>query len=226
MDAITVILILVIVFVVAYLLWWVENKRREAYHVWAQLHGWSYDFRCDRETYRCYSFLNQLQKGSNRYALDVLKGTWEGYPAEAFNFHYQTYSTSSNGRGTTRTTHHHYLGVVLIRIERYFPELLIFPQNIFSKIGSAFGFGGIKFESVEFSKMFTVHCDDKKFAYDLCHPRMMDYLLASSDIIFELKGNIAVLYKTGGRMKPDEVEERLVQLCQLRQLMPEYLFLN
>lgn len=226
MNAVTFILIIVIGLVVAYLLWWLEDNRREAYRVWAQLHGWSYNFRRERETYHRYSFLNRLQQGSNRYALDILKGTWGKYPAQAFNFHYETYSTSSNGQSTTTTTHHHCFGVVLIELERSFPALVISPQNLFGKIGSVFGFGGIKFESVEFAKMYTVCCDKKIFAYDFCHTRMIGYLLASSDIVFELKGNIAVLYKTGGKMEPNEVEERLVKLCQLRQLMPEYLFRN
>ncbi|NJK47044.1 hypothetical protein HC931_01460 [Candidatus Gracilibacteria bacterium] len=228
MDATTIVFIIVIGLVIACLLWWIEHKRqearREAYRVWAQLHNWSYDFHRDRETYRYYSFLNRLQQGANRYAFDILEGTWGGYPAEAFNFHYETYSTSSSGYGSTTTTHHHYFGVVIIQIERSFPELMIFPQNLFGKIGSALGFGGIEFESVEFSNNFTVRCSNKKFAWDFCHPRMMDYLLSGGDIFLELEDNILVLYKMRGKMKPDEVEEYLIELCELRKLMPEYLF--
>jgi hypothetical protein len=225
-DATIIIVIIVIGLVIAYLSWWFENKRREAYRVWAKLHNWSYDYCRDRATYRRYSFLNRLQKGSNRYAFDILKGKWGKYRAEAFNFHYATHSTSSNGHSTTTTTHHHYFGVVIIKIESSFPELLIFPQNFFGKIGNVLGFGGIKFESVEFSEKFTVRCNDKKFAWDFCHTGMMDYLLTKQDIFLELEGNIIALYKLRGKMNPDEVEECLIQLCELRQLMPEYLFRN
>ena len=167
-----------------------------------------------------------MQQGSNRYAFDILRGRWGKYPAEAFNFHYETYSTVSNGKTTTTTTNHHYLGIATIQIERSFPELLIAPQNLFSKIGNVLGFGGIKFESVEFSQNFTVQCRDKRFAYDFCHPRMMDYLLSNPDTWIELEGNTIAIYKVRGKMQPAEVEACLIKLYQLRQLMPQYLFRN
>lgn len=218
------IVIIIIILVHVYLRWWGESKWQEAYRAWAQLHGWSYNSYRDHRTYHLYSFLSRLQKGSNRYALDVLKGTWEGYPATAFNFHYETHSTSTISDFTT--TNHHFVGVVLIQIERNFPELLISPQSIFERIGSALGLGGIKFQEVEFTKRFTIRCTNEKFAYDVCDTKMMNYLLANPNIIFELKENIAVLYKTEGRMNPYEVEDRLVKLFELRQLLPKPLFGN
>ncbi|NJM64059.1 MAG: hypothetical protein HC849_34265 [Oscillatoriales cyanobacterium RU_3_3] len=230
MDAATILLIVIFVigsviwFLLAYLVGLFNNRRQEAFHVWAKLHNWSYDCRQDRKNYRHYSVLNRLQKGSNRYAFDTLKGTWNGYQAEAFNFHYETYSTSSHGSTTTTTTHHHYLGVVIIQIERSFPELVIFPQNFMEKMRNAVGARGIKFESLEFSKKFTVLCKNKKFAWDFCHARMMEYLLARPEICLELENNIFALYKPRGNINPDNVEEGLIKLCDLRQLMPEYLF--
>lgn len=228
MDTTTVIVILVIVIglVIAYVSWLFEQKRREAYRTWAELNGWSYDHRRNRQTYHRYSNFNRLQRGSNRYAFDILQGTWNKYPASAFNFHYETYSTSSDGKTTTRKTHHHYFGVVLIQIERFFPKLLISPNNIFKKIGDALGFGGINFESVEFSERFTVRCHNKKFAYDFCHPRMMEYLLTRPDTVIELEGNIFALFNGRGKMNPDQVEESLNKLIQLRELIPKYLFRN
>ena len=40
-----------------------------------------------------------------------------------------------------------------------------------------FGYQDIKFESAEFSKTFCVRSPDKKFAYDVCNAKMMEYLL-------------------------------------------------
>jgi hypothetical protein len=147
MDIITVSVFIVIGLIICYILWRNDKRRREALLNWAQSNGWSYYEHKDRQTYRHYSFLNKLRQGSNRYTFDILRGRWDGYPAEAFNFHYQTYSTQSNGKSSSTTTHHHYLGVVLIQIERNFPKLLIYPENLFRKLSNALGFGGIKFES-------------------------------------------------------------------------------
>lgn len=220
---ITVVILIIVIAVIAYVSWLFDQKRREKYQIWAELHGWSYDYGRDRKVYHHYSNFTRLQQGSNRYAFDILRGMLNEYPATAFNFHYETYSNTSKGR---RTTHHHYFGVVLIQIERFFPKLRIYPTNLFGKIGSALGFGGISFESVEFYKKFTVRCHKQKFAYDFCHPRMMEYLLTRKDTIIELEGNILALFNGGGKMNPDEVEECLIKLIQLRELMPKYLFRN
>ncbi len=47
-------------------------------------------------------------------------------------------------------------------------------------MASAFGFSDIDFESAEFSQKFYVQSRDKRFAYDLLHPNMLEFLLAAS----------------------------------------------
>jgi hypothetical protein len=215
---------IVICLIIYYIQWRNDKRRREALLNWAQSHGWSYNDHRDQQTYDRYSFLNGLQRGKNRYTFDNLHGRWDGYPAEAFNFHYSTTSSDSEGN---RKTHHHYLGVVLIQIERSFPKLVIYPEDSFQKLINAFGFGDIKFESVEFSRKFTVDCSDKKFAYDFCNTKMIEYLLMRSDIDIELDENIIALYHNSGTIDdPEKIQEYLIKLCQLRQLMPKYLFNN
>jgi hypothetical protein len=50
---------------------------------------------------------------------------------------------------------------------------------VFDRIAGVFGFDDIDFESEEFSRKFHVKSRDKKFAYDVCHSRMMEFLLAT-----------------------------------------------
>ncbi|MCZ6810529.1 MAG: hypothetical protein O7D97_00875, partial [Planctomycetota bacterium] len=57
------------------------------------------------------------------------------------------------------------------------PDLLIRREGMFDKLAGAFGFDDIDFESAEFSKRFYVKSPDKRFAYDVIHPRMMEFLL-------------------------------------------------
>jgi hypothetical protein len=243
----TIFIIIILVFV---LIRWcikqhLEIERQEAFSVWAELHNWSYTCQQNHKIYRRYSFLNRLKKGSNRYAKDILRGTWDQYQAEVFNFHYETkthqilysldssypygtgYGTSSYGPMTTTETHHHYIGVALLHIESSessFPELQIFPQSFLGRIWNAFGFGGIKFESKEFSRNFAVLCKDKNFAHSFCQPKMIDYLLKNPYTWLEVEGNILAIYKIDGKIEPSEIQSFLVKLCDLRQLMPEYLF--
>ncbi|MDP6519851.1 MAG: hypothetical protein QF411_08120, partial [Planctomycetota bacterium] len=149
------------------------RERREAFAAWAQGNGFTYSPGRDAGLAKRFSFLDKLRQGSNRYAEHVLAGQWQGREALAFTYHYETYSSDSKGR---RQTHHHRFGVVLIELECTFPELRIHPENFFGRLGQALGFDDIDFESVEFSRAFTVRSPDKRFAWDFCHTGAMEYL--------------------------------------------------
>jgi len=229
MDTITVIIfiaIIIIVIICAWILdWQAEQQRQKAYCDWASQHRWNYDFVDVYKTYEHYSFLKQLSRGSNQYAFDILRGTWKGYSAEAFNFHYETYHTSSstNSEGVTTTTTetaHHYIGVVLIEFKEDFPLLIIYPKNAFEKITSKLGFGKNNVKSIELFQAFNIYCNDNRFVHDFCHPKMIDYLLANPDIELELQSNIAIVYDSRGQMTPADVEKHLVQLYYLRAFLP------
>ena len=142
---------------------------------------------------------------------DLLRGIWHRYPADAFTFHYETQFND--------TTIDHYFGVVLIYIEESFPRLTIRRRGLFS-------FGGISFESVTFNEEFTVHCQDKKFAYDFCHPKVMEYLLAQGGgIDIELKNSVLAIFIDEEELNIEDVEICLNRLVELRgKLMPNYLY--
>ncbi len=215
-----IILIVLAVVAVMVIAWQLEKKRREKWRTWAKSKGWSYRHERNRDLAKRYSFLDRLQKGSNRYAMHCLRGEWQGRPAEAFTFHYETYSTGSKGQ---RRTHHHYVGVVVLEVEKSFPELTIAPEGFFSKLAQVVGYDDIDFESIEFSKKFVVRSGDKKFAYDFCHTRMMDYLLQHPRTILEIEGNSLAVFD-GNRLEPEEIEPYLEHLHAIRVWMPRFLF--
>ena len=104
-----------------------------------------------------------------------------------------------------------------------FPELIITREGVFSKIAQAFGYDDIDFESHEFSRRFCVRSKDKKFAYDVCNARMIEYLLANDDLNIEIEG-MALAIGFGDTLAPERIEPNLQRLVQLRGLMPNYLF--
>lgn len=57
------------------------------------------------------------------------------------------------------------------------PDLLIREEGVLDKLASVIGFDDINFESSEFSRKFLVKSPDKRFAFDIVHPRMMEFLL-------------------------------------------------
>ena len=196
-----------------------EKRRREAFQAIARQYGFRY-YKRDTSIAERYKFLDKLREGSNRYAFNVLEGPYEGYPVQVFDYHYETYSRDSKGR---RQTHHHYFSFFILEQELNFPELRIYPESIFSRFGQMLGFDDIDFESIEFSKAFVVRSKDKKFAYDVCHTRMMEYLLQHRGLSIEIERR-CISISFADRLKPGEIPGRLHQLVEIRSLFPEYLY--
>ena len=196
-----------------------EKKRREELQALARRLSLGFRER-DTSLPDRYHFLDALRQGSNRYAFNILEGAYHGHPVQAFDFHYETYSRDSKGR---RQTTHHYFSYFILEQERIFPELRIYPETLLSKLGQMLGFKDISFESAEFSRAFTVRSPDKRFAYDICNPALIEYLLRHRDLSVEIE-NRCVALCFDRRVKPEEVETNLNRLITIRGMFPEYLY--
>ena len=191
------------------------RKRREAMFALAAKLGLRFDPSRDRSLARRYKFLDKLRRGSNRYAYNTLSGNYREHDIMAFDFHYQT--------GSGKNTHHHHFSFFITHLTAPFPELVIGPEGVFSKIAQAVGYDDIDFESHEFSSKFCVRSSDKKFAYDFCNARMIEYLLSNRDFSIEVEGNVLAI-SFNRRLSPEEIEPNLNRLVAVRSLMPDYLF--
>ena len=196
------------------------KKRREAMAALSAKLSLRFDTSTDRDIARRYRFLNQLCRGDDRYAFNILSGSYKGNEITAFDYHYETHSTDSKGR---HQTHHHYFSFFMLFLPLSFPELVIVKEGLFSKIGQALGYDDIDFESHEFSRKFCVRSKDKKFAYDICNAQMIEYLLSNTDLSIEIEDNVLALY-FGRRLAAEQIEHNLERLITIRSLMPEYLF--
>ena len=136
------------------------------------------------------------------------------------DYHYKTHSHSSKGH---RQTHHHYFSFFILLLPVHFPELRITREGLLSKVAQVFGYDDIDFESAEFSRKFCVRAKDKKFAYDVCHTRLMEYLLANDDLSLEIEGR-ALALAFGSRRETAAIEFNLRRLVEIRSHLPEYLF--
>lgn len=205
---------------VAYFSWLQQKKRREALAALGMKLGLEFLPGKDRQTVRQFEFLDPIRKGKDRYLLNRLTGSIDGRKVEAFDFHYETHSTDSKGR---RQTRHHYGTCFLLMLPGAFPELRIYREGIFQKFAQALGFDDIDFESAEFSKRYAVKSRDKKFAYDFCNARMIDYLLDEEDLNIEVEGAwLAICFSK--RVPPEQWEKNFFRLGMMLGLMPDYLF--
>ena len=116
----------------------------------------------------------------------VVRGDNDGLPLEAFIHRWKTQrtetDTDSEGRTRTRTvTENH-------------SEILMAVNLPFSLPTLSFegGWGGqkVRFESEEFNGRFTVRTSEPKFAYDVIHPRTMEWLMADPPPGFKIEGQV------------------------------------
>jgi hypothetical protein len=191
------------------------RKRREAMAALAARLGLSFDPDKNRDIAQRYSFLDKLRVGSNRYAFNILSGNYQGYDVTIFDYHYRT--------GSGKSAQDHYISFFILHLPVSFPELVISPEGIFSKMAQAIGYDDIDFESYEFSRKFCVRSRDKKFAYDVCNARMIEYLLSNTDLTIEIEGG-ALAISFNSQLSPEQIEPNLNRLITVRSILPEYLF--
>ncbi|ADB32934.1 hypothetical protein Kfla_3881 [Kribbella flavida DSM 17836] len=123
------------------------------------------------------------RSGHDHSTSDVIRGRdGDGPPFVAFTHRWKTTHTESytdsEGRTQTRTVvENHSEPVLGFQLPARMPSL---------EIGRR-GFGrGISFESEAFNDQFSVVAQHTKFAYDVIHPRQMEYLMASSPASFRI----------------------------------------
>jgi hypothetical protein len=195
-------------------------RRRKALAALAARLGLWFSPAEDRKLAERYGFLNDLAKGSNRYAFNVMTGTYRGYPVLIFDYHYETDSMHSHGYVGEEEERE--VSFFILTLPRPFPELRIVREGVFSKIAQALGFDDIDFESHEFSRKFCVRSKDKKFAYDICNPRMLEYLLANDDLSVEIE-ETALAIGFSSQLAPERIEHNLHRLIEIRERIPDYL---
>ena len=123
------------------------------------------------------------QSGHSHSTSEVIRGRdGDGPPFVAFTHHWKTTRTEtytdSEGRTQTRTvTENHSEPILGFQLPARLPWLQVGRR----------GFGrGISFESEAFNDQFAVSARDTKFAYDVIHPRQMEYLMANPPASFQL----------------------------------------
>ncbi|MBX7166283.1 MAG: hypothetical protein K1X74_08025 [Pirellulales bacterium] len=192
-----------------------EQERKKAIADWADANGFAFDPTADYDIDERYRDLPPLQKGSNRYGANHLRGQFADRPFHAFDFHYET--TSSNGKSSDTT--HHWHRVLLIDAGLPFKRLAIRKEHLFDGVAEFFGWDDIDFESDEFSQTFHVSCEDRKFAYDVIDQKMMEYLLRRPERPLWMLGS-CVVTADQGKWSIELLDLALVDLSEFLDQLP------
>jgi hypothetical protein len=199
--------------------YYAAKKRREAMLAFATARGWRYEQEqpelVDRFTGPPFGM------GFGRQAYNVLYGTHDGRDLVSFDYTYKTQTSD----GKTTTTHTHTFSVLALRMGVPMPSLSVDPENIFGRFLGRLTGQDIDLESEDFNRAFTVTCPDRKFASDVLHPQMMEYLLQHPDLGWRFDQD-SLLVIANGQRTPDEIDSTLEVMDGITDRIPEFVWLR
>ena len=220
---IAVVVIVSLVATLGYFAWQAEKKRQAALATLALELGLRFDPGQDSDHDDEYAQFEIFRRGHSRAARNTLHGTIELFEQPchlvAGDFRYKV--TSSNGKSTSTTTYN--FSYLIVHPPWDTPSLLIRPEGIFDKIKGAFGFDDIDFESAEFSRKFFVKSSDKRFAYDVLHPRMMEFLLSERPPMLDIEAGALCLSDGSKCWEPERFHREIAFVRQFCELWPRHL---
>ena len=160
-----------------------------------------------------YAHFDLFDTGHSRSASNVMAGRIDGREAILCDYQYTT------GSGKNQSTHSFQAAILTLPILA--ARLHVRQESVFDKIASWVGHDDLNFESAEFSRRYHVKCDNRKFAYDISHARLIEYLLACGDMpALEMNGVTLLLYGNQGQV---ENLRRLMDIGQeIIRSIPEY----
>ncbi len=193
------------------------DRRRKALAAWAAIKGLSYSSTNDYSVQGRFPDFECLRKGENRYAYNVVRGALQNRSFYAFDYHYETYTQTKNGR---RTNHHHF-SAVIVTSDVPLQPLAIRPETVFDRLAEFVGFDDIDFESAEFSRRFHVAAPNRKWAYDVLHARTMEFLLTQPDFNLQMHDWNVIAYRTRRFELPD-LEAAATVIQGILDRLPDY----
>jgi len=195
------------------------KKRREQLLAFAASRGWTY---AQEEPRLVDRFTGPpFGAGFGRRAYNVLYGQHDGRDLVSFDYEYKT--QTSNGKQTTTTVHR--FSVLGLSMGVAMRPLSVDPENFLDRFVGRLTGNDIDMESEEFNRAFTVSCPDRKFASDVLHPQMMEFLLAHPQLGWRFEQD-SMLVIAPGRRAPEQIDATLAVMDGITDRVPEFVWLR
>jgi hypothetical protein len=207
-------LALAVIGVVAYVSHKLAEARRRELAAYAAEQGWSFFPERVRDMDDRYPAFGCLNRGHGRFAHNVMTGKKNGLPLVAFDYRYVT------GHGKNRRTHR--FSALIVQPPLRLQPLFIRHENLLDKLTEFVGLDDIDFESAEFSREFYVKAQDRRWAYDVIHPRMMEFLLQAPRFNLQLDRRHIIAWR-GSRFSGPDFTAACGVVQGMLDRLPEYL---
>jgi hypothetical protein len=141
-----------------------------------------------------------FSKGWSRKIKNLMEGEANKVELAIFDYQYTTHG------GQHPQTHRQSL--LFIRSPKLnLPDFSLRPENVFHKIGSAFGDKDIDFETHPiFSKSYLLRGDNEAAIRGLFNNELLNFIQSQQKISIEGSSDQLIFYRHKNRVKPEEVE--------------------
>ena len=216
-------LVLLVVIIAAGVLivrWQLHKRKVAALTAFAAGRGWVYRERDGNLTERYLG--TPFGQGFGKRAEHVLAGSHRGRSLVAFEYTYK----EQQGSGKNRRTVTYRNTVLALDTPTARPTLEVSREGIGRKLLGLVGVRDLQLESEEFNKTFHIRTENDKFAYDVLHPRTMEWMLADQrcrDLPVRFERADLVTWRQGS-IDPDSVVWMLDYLCDVLDRVPTFVW--
>jgi len=141
-----------------------------------------------------------FSKGRSRKIKNLMEGEANKVELAIFDYQYTT--------GGGENSHTYRQSILFFRSPKlYLPDFSLRPENVFHKIGGAFGYKDIDFETHPiFSKSYLLRGDNEAAIRGLFNNKLLNFIQSQQKISIEGSGDQLIFYRNKNRVKPEEVE--------------------
>ena len=191
--------IAVIVAVIIIVINYYEKKRREALLNLSRLMGYSFTEKGDKSLQASLNHFHLFSRGHSRKIKNVMTRRSDDTDITVMDYRYTT-GGGKNSR-TWRQT------VILYKCSRLrLPAFTLRPENVFHKIGSAFGYQDINFDThPTFSKQYLLRGAEEQAVRQLFNGERLAYYERHKGLSTEGADDGLVYYRSSKRVPPEKI---------------------
>lgn len=163
------------------------------------------------------------------YSLRVFTSSMEGKAVYCFDYH--DFLASSGAGNPLDPLSRAYekspvdFTVVSLVLDVRFPELLVYPEQAWDRFAKRLGGVDIDMDSAEFSGHHRIWCEDRRFAYAICHGELMDFLMRCPEVALRTAGDV-MSFRFAGLAPIEELGAFVMEITGNGAFVPRYLYEN
>lgn len=193
-------LIILLVLLTIYLAWRYEKKRTKRLREIADSLRFTFDEKGDDFLLSTLTQFHLFSQGRSRRILNVMKGKSRDAHITIMDYLFTT------GGGKNSSTYRQ--TVILFDSDTLdLPAFSLRPENFIHRIGNAFGYQDIDFDSYpEFSRMYLLQGADEEAVRNTFDYDLLSYFEKQKNICVEGEGRKMIFYRAGKRFPPAEIK--------------------